>query len=223
MSKSARKHRHASGKSRQPVKRHAPPPKEKSISPEQREKLQRILVLAAIVILAAIPFSIGKYFEFSTIDPFDSGSYIHSAARILDGAKIGVDEKPTAQLGTLLVNLLGVRLFGYNETGPKLIQTLFQATALVLMFLAMRRLYGTLAAAVGVIVASMYLSWAFLAKTGNVKEQYMIATMVIGVSCFVFYQLSGRWWQALVAGAVLSWRRCSSRRASRPSALSDCL
>jgi len=186
-------------------KHHAPPAKERSLSPEKRQKITKIAVIVVIAALAGIPFSIGKYFEFNTIDPFDSGSYIHSAARILDGAKIGVDEKPTAQLGTLLVNLLGVAIFGYNETGPKLIQTVFQAAALVLMFIAMRKLYGTLASAVGVIVASMYLSWAFLAKTGNVKEQYMIATMVIGVSCFVFYQLSGKWWQATIAGAVLIW------------------
>jgi len=200
MSKSARKR-----PQRQPAKRHAPPPKVKTVSPEQREKIKRIVSIAAIVILAGIPFSIGKYFEFSSYDPFDSGAYVHSAAHILNGAEIGVDEKPSAQLGTLLVNLLGVAMFGYNETGPKLIQTLFQATALVLMFLAMRRLYGTLPAAVGVIVASMYLSWAFVAKTGNVKEQYMIACMVIGISCFAMYELSGKWWQAVVAGAVLSW------------------
>jgi len=200
MSKSARKR-----PQRQPAKRHAPPPKVKTVSPEQRERIKRIVSIAAIVILAGIPFSIGKYFEFSSYDPFDSGAYVHSAAHILNGAEIGVDEKPSAQLGTLLVNLLGVAMFGYNETGPKLIQTLFQATALVLMFLAMRRLYGTLPAAVGVIVASMYLSWAFVAKTGNVKEQYMIACMVIGISCFAMYALSGKWWQAVVAGAVLSW------------------
>ena len=205
MSKSARKHRHPSVKGKHPVKRHAPPPKENSISPEKREKIFRIVALVAIAVLAAIPFSIGKYFEFSSYDPFDSGAYVHSAAHIISGAEIGVDEKPSAQLGTLLVNLLGVKLFGYNETGPKLVQTIFQATALVLMFIALRKLYGTLPAAVGMIVASMYLSWAFIAKTGNVKEQYMIATMVIGVSCFVFYQLSGKWWQALITGAVLSW------------------
>ncbi|MBN2317304.1 MAG: glycosyltransferase family 39 protein [Sedimentisphaerales bacterium] len=200
MSKSARKH-----PPRQPAKKHTPPPKEKTISPEQREKIKRIVSIAAIVILAGIPFSIGKYFEFCSYDPFDSGAYVHSAAHILNGAEIGVDEKPSAQIGTLLVNLLGVAMFGYNETGPKLIQTIFQATALVLMFLAMRRLYGTLPAAVGVIVASMYLSWAFIAKTGNVKEQYMIACMAIGISCFAMYELSGKWWQAVVAGAVLSW------------------
>jgi len=200
MSKSARKR-----PQKQPAKRHAPPPKVKTVSPEQRERIKRIVSIAAIVILAGIPFSIGKYFEFSSYDPFDSGAYVHSAAHILNGAEIGVDEKPSAQLGTLLVNLLGVAMFGYNETGPKLIQTLFQATALVLMFLAMRKLYGTLPAAVGVIVASMYLSWAFVAKTGNVKEQYMIACMVIGISCFAMYELSGKWWQAIVAGAVLSW------------------
>jgi len=200
MSKSARKHHH-----RQPAKRHVPQAKEKSLSPEQREKIKRIVGIAAIVILAGIPFSIGKYFEFSSYDPFDSGAYVHSAAHILSGAEIGVDEKPTAQLGTLLVNLLGVAMFGYNETGPKLIQMIFQATALVLMFIALRKLYGTLPAAVGVIVASMYLSWAFIAKTGNTKEQYMIACMVVGISCFAMYELSGKWWQAVVAGAVLSW------------------
>jgi hypothetical protein len=200
MSKSARKHHQ-----RKPVKRHVPQAKEKSLSPEQREKIKRIVSIAAIVILAGIPFSIGKYFEFSSYDPFDSGSYVHSAAKILSGAEIGVDEKPSAQLGTLLVNMLGVAMFGYNETGPKLIQMIFQATALVLMFIAMRKLYGTLPAAVGVIVASMYLSWAYIAKTGNTKEQYMIACMVIGISCFVMYELSGKWWQAVVAGAALSW------------------
>ena len=205
MSKSARKHRHASPKSRQPVKRHAPPHKEKAVSPEKREKTKRIIVLAVIAILAAIPFSIGKYFEFNSPDPFDSGGYVYSAAHILSGAEIGVDEKPSAQLGTLLVNLLGVRLFGFNETGPKLIQTIIQIAALTLMFIAMRKLYGTLAAAVGVIIASVYLSWSFVAKSGNVKEQYMIACMVIGVSCFVMYQLSSKWWQAIIAGAVLIW------------------
>jgi hypothetical protein len=200
MSKSARK-RHQ----RQPVKRHAPQAKEKSLSPEQREKIKRIVGIAAIVILAGIPFTIGKYFEFSSYDPFDSGAYVQSAAHILSGAEIGVDEKPSAQLGTLLVNLLGVAMFGYNETGPKLIQMIFQATALVLMFIALRKLYGTLPAAVGVIVASVYLSWAYIGKTGNTKEQYMIACMVVGISCFVMYELSGKWWQAVVAGAVLSW------------------
>ncbi|MGD8500977.1 MAG: glycosyltransferase family 39 protein, partial [Phycisphaerales bacterium] len=164
-----------------------------------------IIVLVAIAVLAAIPFSIGKYMEFNSPDPFDSGGYVYSAAHILSGAEIGVDEKPSAQLGTLLVNILGVRLFGFNETGPKLIQAIFQAAALVLMFVAMRRLYGTLPAAVGVVVASVYLSWTFVGKAGNVKEQYMIACMVIGISCFVMYQLSGKWWQAVLAGAAVSW------------------
>ena len=205
MSKSARKHRQASGKGRQPAKRHAPPHKEKSLSPEQREKMKRIAILIAIAILAAIPFSIGKYFEFNSPDPFDSGGYVYSAAHILSGAEIGVAEKPSAQLGTLLVNLLGVKLFGFSETGPKLVQTLMQLIALTLMFVVMRKLYGTLAAAVGLIVATVYLSWSFVAKSGNVKEQYMIACMVIGVSCFVWYQLKGKWWLAVLAGAVLIW------------------
>ncbi len=195
MSKAARKTRRS--------KRHIKPHHQKVV-PVTKQKKQ-FVVFIIIAILAAIPFSMGKYFEFSTPDPFDSGAYIYSAKHILDGAEIGVEEKPSAQLGTLLVNILGVWLFGFNETGPTIIQTVLQAAALLLMFIAMRKLFGTLPAAVGVIVAAVYLSAPLIAKYGNVKEQYMIACMVIGISCFVLYQLESRWWHAVLAGAFLSW------------------
>lgn len=164
-----------------------------------------MVTFVIIAILAVIPFSYGKYFEFNSPGPFDSGAYVYSAAHILAGAEIGVEEKSSAQTGTLLVNMLGVWLFGFNETGPKLMQTILQAAALLLMFLAMRKLFGTLPAAVGVIVASVYLSSPLIAKFGNVKEQYMIAFMVMGVSCFVLYQLGDKWWLAVLAGALVSW------------------
>ena len=205
MSKSVRKHR----RSRKPIEHHkhkvSSPTKQQSRLPAKRGPSKPFVVLIIIAILAAIPFCLGKYFEFNSPDPFDSGGYVYSAAHILSGAEIGVDEKPSAQLGTLLVNLLGVWLFGFNETGPKLIQTIFQIVAFVFMFITLRKLYGLLPAAVSVIVASVYLSWSFIGKSGNTKEQYMIACMVIGISCFVLYQLSGKWWQAVVAGGVLSW------------------
>jgi hypothetical protein len=69
----------------------------------------------------------------------------------------------------------------------------------------MRKLFGTLPAAVGVIVASVYLSAPVIAKFGNVKEQYMIAFMIMGVSCLVLQQLGGKWWLATLAGAFLIW------------------
>jgi len=163
------------------------------------------LPFVIVLILAVIPFAMGKYIEFNTPGPFDSGAYVYSAEHILTGARIGIDEIPSAQLGTLLVNMLGVFLFGYSETGPEIIQTIMQAAALFVMFLAMRKLYGTLAAGVGVVVASLYLSSPLIAKFGNVKEQYMIACMVISVSCFVFYELDGKWLPALLAGAFAAW------------------
>jgi hypothetical protein len=163
------------------------------------------LIFVAIIVLAAIPFSLGKYFEFNQPDPFDGGAYAYSAWHILNGAKIGVEEKPSAQLGTLLVNIIGVALTGPNEIGAKWVQTILQVSALLLMFIAMRRLFGTLSAAVGVVVASVYLSAPMISKFGNVKEQYMIAFMVMGVSCFVLQQLGGKWWWAVLSGAFLSW------------------
>lgn len=162
-----------------------------------------IIIIAAVV--AVIFFWLGKYFEFNSPGAYDSGSYVYSAAHILDGARIGVEEKPSAQLGTLLVNILGVRIWGYYDTGPKIIQTLLQGAALILMFLAMRKLFGPLGAGVGVVLATIYLSSPLVAKYGNVKEQYMIAFMLMGASCLVFYELNGKWWWALLAGAFLSW------------------
>jgi 4-amino-4-deoxy-L-arabinose transferase-like glycosyltransferase len=164
-----------------------------------------VVTLVIIAILAAIPFSLGKYIEFNSPGAFDSGAYVYSAKRILEGAKIGIDEKPSAQMGTLLINMLGVRLFGFNEIGPKLIQTFLQAGALLLMFAAMLKLFGVLPAAVGVIVASTYLSAPLIAKFGNVKEQYMIAFMILGISSYVLHQLNNKWWYAVLAGAFVSW------------------
>jgi 4-amino-4-deoxy-L-arabinose transferase-like glycosyltransferase len=186
-------------------KRHVIPQKKESAVLAKLKSNKKYLFFAIVAILAAIPFALGKYCEFNSPGPFDSGAYVYSAKRILDGAVIGVDEKPSAQLGTLLVNMLGVRLFGFSETGPKLIQTILQAAALILMFIAIYRLFGTLPAAVSVIVASSYLSAPLIAKFGNVKEQYMIAFMVMAISCFVLRQLGGGWWWAVLAGAFVIW------------------
>jgi len=183
MSKSARKQHQ-----RKPAKKHASPHKEPSLSPEKRDKIKRFMVPAVIVILAGIPFALGKYFEFGSPDPWDS-----------------TEELPSAHIGTLLVNMLGVELFGYNETGPKFIQMMLQLAALVVMYIALRRLYGVLAAAIAVIIASSYLSAPVISQSGNVKEQYMIACMVIGISFYVLQQTGSRWWYALLAGAFLSW------------------
>jgi hypothetical protein len=206
MSKQHQKHK----RSRQPIDTH----KNKLSSPAQQARpwpgsTKRLsqkpyIIIIIIAILAGIPFCLGKYFEFNSPGAFDSGANVYSAKRILGGAKIGIDEKPSAQMGTLLINMLGVKIFGFSEFGPKLIQGILQAAALVLMFIAMRKLFGILPAAVGVIVASFYLSAPLMAKYGNVKEQNMIAFMVMGVSCFVLYQLTNRFWYAILAGAFLS-------------------
>lgn len=163
-----------------------------------------------VIILAGIPFVMGRYFEFNYPDPFDSAANVYSAQHILNGAKIGIDENPSAATGTLLVNILGCRLFGFSEFGPKLIQTIMQAIALVAAFIAMRKAFGNLAAIVGVTVASIYLSSPLLAKFGNVKEQYAIACMVTAVSLLILRQLDGKWWCSILAGAAAIW--CSFQR-----------
>lgn len=166
---------------------------------------RKILPIVIALGIAAIPFAYGRYFEINSPGAYDSGAYTYSAYRVLNGAQIGVDEIPSAKLGTLLVNMLGVGIFGYYDTGPKIIQGMLQAVALVLMFFSLRRIYGTLAGAVAITVAAIYLSSPAIAKFGNVKEQYMIAFMVMGISCYIMRQAGGRRFWALLAGALVAW------------------
>jgi hypothetical protein len=158
-----------------------------------------------LAVVTSIPFGFGKFFELNTKGPYDSGAYVYSAKHILDGAKMGSEEKVSARMGTLLVNMLGVKLFGFGERGPKLLQMLFQITALVFMFVALYRLWGKWPAAFSTFITAFYLSAPVIAKFGNVKEQYMIAFMIVGVSCYVLRQLGGRWGWTVAAGAVLAW------------------
>jgi len=171
-----------------------------SVTDETKRRLQIVL---AVAVLAGLPFVLGKYFEFNSPGAFDSGAYVYSAQHVLSGARIGYDERPSAQPGTLLVNMLGVKLFGFSERGSEVLQMLLQAAALALMFVTVRRLYGTLAGVVSVTVASVYLSAPLIAKFGNVKEQFMIGFMIVGICCFVFYQFRDKWWWAMLAGAAL--------------------
>jgi len=187
-------------------RRHKQTPKDPN-QPHVDNRARRSLVTCVVLtaVLAGAFLSVGKYFEFSYPDPYDSGGYVYSANHVLQGARIGVDTKPSAYPGTLLVNIIGVAIFGFSETGPKLMQLIFQAAALVLMFWAMYKLFGKLAASVGVIIAAAYLSAPLVAKFGNVKEQYMAACMVMGVSCFILRELNGKWPWALFAGAAVAW------------------
>ncbi len=207
MSKDPRKDRHPAGirRKRGVVDKHHKPQTERPVSSPERKNYSHLIAYIMIAVLAAIPFSLGKYFEFNSPGAFDSGAYVYSAKHILEGAEIGVEEKPSAKLGTLTLNILGVKLFGFSDIGPKIVQLVLQLAALVMMFVAIKKLFGVLSAGVGVIIASAYLSAPFIAKFGNVKEQYMIAFMVIGMSCFVIRQLGGKWWWALLAGGFVSW------------------
>jgi hypothetical protein len=190
-----------SAKGRQPGR-----PERKDKKPAAAGKSgSELTAIVLVVILAGIPFVLGRYFEFNYPDPFDSAANVYSAQHILNGARIGIDEKPSAALGTLLVNILGVRLFGFSEFGPKLIQSVAQAAALVIMYIALKKLLGKLPAAVSVVVASIYISSPFIAKFGNVKEQYMIACMAAAIGLFILRQLGGGWWYSLLAGAIVSW------------------
>ncbi len=167
---------------------------------EGKGKQLAIIIVAAV--LAAIPFCYGKYFEFGTKGPFDGSLNVYSAQSIVNGEKLGVQVWPSARPATLLVNVIGVALFGFSEIGPKLMQMLMQLTALVLMFYTLRKVYGALPAGVALILAAFYLSCPPYAKYGNVKEQFMIACAIIAVCGLMLRHLGGAWWWLLICGAA---------------------
>ncbi len=152
----------------------------------------------------AVPFILGKYCELNTPGVFDCGAYVYSAEHILRGAKIGVDEIPTAKTGTLLVNMLGVKVFGFSDIGPKLIQGAMQAAALLLIFLGLKRHFGRLAAFVSTLVASIYISAPVIAKFGNVKEQFLISCIGISIGAFFLYYKGGSRIWAILSGAAMA-------------------
>ena len=159
----------------------------------------------AVLILAGVPFALGKFFEFSQPDPFDGGAYAYSAWHVLQGARLWQDEFISAQPATFLMNYLGVAMGGFSELGPKLVQTILQLAALGLMFYTIRNCFGKTAAVIGTAVASIYLSAPVIAKFGNVKEQFMIAFMVF-TSCFLMLAIrTQREWLWAVAGASVLW------------------
>lgn len=186
-------------KARQPVQH------PESISPGPTLLGLWIVELAAVLLLAGIPFCLGKYFEFSQPDPYDGGAYAYSAWHIYQGATIWGDEIISAQPATLLVNYIGVALFGFSELGPEIIQMLLQLGALGLLFFTARRCFGKIAAQLSTAVASIYLSAPLIAKYGNVKEQYMIAFMVMAACCLMLAVQTRKSWLWAAAGALLVW------------------
>lgn len=161
-----------------------------------------LVAIAATLLLGGIPFALGKYIELNSPDPFDGGAYIYSAQRILNGARLWVDEQSSARPGTLLCNILGVKLFGFGHTGPVIIQMLLQLGGLATLFYTARRLFGNLAAVVSTALAAVMLSAPVIAKYGNVKEQFMIPFCLVAACAFILHETSGKKRWAILAGAA---------------------
>jgi hypothetical protein len=162
-----------------------------TVSPRTKRFPVGLLVsIILTLILGGIPFGMGKYIELNSPGPFDSGAFVYSAQHLLNGAQWGVEEMSSARPNTLLVNLIGVKLFGFNDTGPKIIQMVLQLAALVFMFITLRKIFGSVAAVLGTTIAAVYLSAPLIAKFGNVKEQFMIPFMVAAACCFLLYEYS---------------------------------
>jgi hypothetical protein len=178
-----------------------PPHKTESLpAPAGGLHLKCGLIIAVILtlLLGGIPFGLGRYIELNSPAPFDSGAYVYSAQHLLNGARLGIEEISSAFPGTLIVNIIGVKLFGFSDVGPKVVQMILQTAALIFMFYTLRRIFGSAAAVTGTVVAAVYLSAPLIAKFGNVKEQFMIAFMMCAGSSFLLYEFSGkRFWLVL--------------------------
>lgn len=166
-----------------------------------------LLLLLITVGIALIPFYMGKFIEFNTPNPFDSALNVYSAKSLLDGQKVGVDIYASARPNTMLVNIIGVAIFGYGEFGPIFMQMVLQAAALGFMFITIRKFFGLLPAAVALVLAAFYLSCPPFVKTGNAKEQLMIPFMTASVCSLIWSHHDRRslWLYLCGAFAVNTW------------------
>ncbi|MHC5088773.1 MAG: glycosyltransferase family 39 protein [Planctomycetota bacterium] len=160
--------------------------------PTPRIETALIVSIIAVMLLGGIPFGVGKYIELNSPGPFDSGAYVYSAQRLLDGAQYGTEERSSARPGTLIANLIGVKLFGFSDTGPKIVQMVLQVAALIFMFITIRKVFGSVAAILSTAIAAIYLSAPLIAKFGNVKEQFMIAWMVAAACALIWYEYTNK-------------------------------
>jgi hypothetical protein len=160
--------------------------------PTPRIETALIVSIIAAMLLGGIPFGVGKYIELNSPGPFDSGAYVYSAQRLLDGAQYGTEERSSARPGTLIANLIGVKLFGFSDTGPKIVQMVLQVAALIFMFITIRKVFGSVAAILSTAIAAIYLSAPLIAKFGNVKEQFMIAWMVAAACALIWYEYTNK-------------------------------
>lgn len=160
------------------------------------------VALTATLLIGGIPFAMGKYIELNSPDPFDGGAYAYSAQRLLTGARLWVDEISSALPGTLLCNVIGIKLFGFDDTGPNIIQMLLQLGGLAMLFYTVRRLFGNIAAAVSTSLAAIMLSAPIIAKFGNVKEQFMIPIAIVAACAFALHEVGGKKHWAVIAGAA---------------------
>lgn len=182
---------------------HQKPVNTAALAPHKKHLPSGLLIaLAATLLFGGVPFALGKYIELNSPDPFDGGAYVYSAQRILNGARLWVDEFPSAQPGTLLCNIIGIKLFGFGDAGPNMIQMLLQLAGLAMLFYAVRRLFGNIAAAVSTSLAAIMLSAPVIAKFGNVKEQFMIPFAVVAACAFALHEAGGKKHWAVIAGAA---------------------
>ena len=171
-------------------------------APAHTPDMKKFIAPCLAIILAAIPFGYGKYYELCTAGAFDGAMNIYSAQQIVAGGKLRVDVFPFASPATLLTNVVGVGLGGYSELGPKLIQMFMQLAALALMFYTLRKFYGAFAAVFAVVMAALFLSCPPYAKYGNVKEQFMIACMIVAACGVMLRHAGGSKLWLILSGAL---------------------
>ncbi len=190
-------------------KAHRPPKPEPrpsdSPGPSLLRRARPWLPAVLALVLAGVPFLVGKYIELNSPGMYDSAAYVYSAWQVLQRGSEAWQQAITARPGTLTMNVAGVALFGFSDLGPKVLQGVVQAGALVAAFFALRRMSGRVAAVIGVAIASLALSAPMIAKFGNVKEQYLTAFMMMGVSFLILHQTGRGWWWAALSGAALIW------------------
>lgn len=153
------------------------------------------MIIAAVVLVVPV-LSIGLFAALARTDDIDAFLYAYYAKRMLAGQRLYADLWDNKPPGVFWADSLGLLVTGGRWLGVVLMCSLAAVGSCVMFFLTARRLYGVGPAAVGVVMASLYIFLHDYHVGGNRPNTFYVFFELCVMAAYVHACGRGRggWW-----------------------------
>jgi len=149
-----------------------------------RRTSDAVIVVAAAALCLPI-LAIGLFAALARTDDIDAFLYAYYAKRMLAGQRLYADLWDNKPPGVFWADALGLLLSGGRFWGVVLVCSLAAAGSCVMLFLTARRLYGVRAAAVTVVMASLFLFLHDYHVGANRPSTFYVLFELCVMACYV--------------------------------------